>query len=189
MDLWDIPRYEGLYALDRNTNQVWSHPTKVKRYRGSYMTKGRFLKPHPNEDGYYRVGLTKDGVQKPFRLHRLIYASRHPEFDLYDTETHIDHVEHDKTDNENLRECSRSQNMMNYHRPNKTGHRYIKQIPSGSFQVQIKRPVKGKTHTKCFKTLEEAISHRDQMLPEIKGDQMEYLPKDYLMEVYGEDFA
>ena len=189
MDLWDIPQFEGLYALDRNTNQVWSFPKKCGKGQG-FMTKGRFMKNSTKAKGYYHVTLLKDGVEKKLLIHRLIYASRHPEFDLYDTKTQIDHVERDITDNENIRACSRSQNMMNCHRPNKSGHRYIKLKSTGSpFEVQIPRPDNGKRNTKRFKTLEEAISHRNEMLPEIKGDQMEYLPKDYLMEVYGKDFA
>jgi len=98
-------------------------------------------------------------------------------------------VERDTTDNENLRACTHGQNSMNRHRPNKSGHRYIMRTHKGSFMVDIRRPDKGKRYRKCFKTLEEAISHRDEMLPIIKGDDMKYLPKDYLMEVYGEDFA
>jgi hypothetical protein len=192
MDLWDIPGYEGVYAVDRNTNQVWSYPRTVRSVTsktGFRILKGKFMKPYTSRHGYYYVGLRKDGVYQRFLLHRLIYASRHPEFDLYDRETKIDHVEHDKTDNENLRECSNSQNQMNRHSQNKLGHRYIKHTPSGTFGVRILHPDTGKQYAKTFKTLEEAITHRNEMLPEIKGDQMEYLPKDYLMEVYGKDFT
>jgi hypothetical protein len=156
------------------------------------MAKGKFLKPATNSEGYYYVTLSKDGERKQFRLHRLIYASRHPEFDLYDTKTQIDHVERDKTDNDDIRACSHGQNSMNRHTKNKSGHRYIKiddRRNTRSYDVQIPRPNKGKIYTKTFKTLEEAISHRNEMLPIIKGDDMKYLPKDYLMEVYGEDFA
>jgi hypothetical protein len=153
------------------------------------MTKGQFMKHKTENRGYYQVGLRKDGVQKLLSLHRLIYASRHPEFDLYDTETYIDHVEHDKTDNENLRACSNAQNQMNRLTKNKSGHRYIYQRQSGSFEVFIRRPNKGKTYSKCFKTLEEAISHRNEILPIIKGDDMKYLPKEFLTEVYGENTA
>jgi hypothetical protein len=179
MDLWDIPRYEGIYALDRNSNQVWSYPRKAWNCKGYYMTKGQFLKPQIHK-GYYHVGLWKDGKPKRFPLHRLIYASQHPEFDLYDSKTEVDHVARDTTNNDDLRECNRSQNVMNRLYPSKLGRRYIVQKPSGSFKVQITHPDKGKLYSKTFKTLEEALAHRNEILPIIKGDDIQYLPQDFV---------
>jgi len=127
----------------------------------------------------YCIQLRKDGRSKKLMLGRLIYAAHNPDFDLYDRSLDVDHINRDSTDDriENLRAITRGENMLNRILPNKTGNKYIFQIPSGSYVVTLWKRKEKKHYTKTFKTLEEAISHRDEMIPIIKGDDMEFLPK------------
>jgi hypothetical protein len=182
MDLWDIPECEGKYSVDRNSGQVWSH-TRMSRNRGGFMErKGRFLVAYPdNSSGYLMVRVAKnDGRTRRYKLHRLIYAAHHPEFDLHDKNMEVDHINHNKLDNtiDNLRHCTRSQQNTNRIMPEgKLGKRYIQQRGPQSFRVMIRAPNRGDMYRKTFKTLEEAISHRDEMLPQIKGECFEFIPK------------
>jgi hypothetical protein len=54
----DIPGYEGCYAASED-GLIFSHQSK------------RFLNPSKN-NGYVNVRLCMDGVQKPFKVHKLI---------------------------------------------------------------------------------------------------------------------
>lgn len=55
----DIKGYEGLYAINEN-GEVWS-------YR-----RNKILRHRRNNTGYAQVGLSKNGKQKLFLVHRLI---------------------------------------------------------------------------------------------------------------------
>lgn len=72
----------------------------------------------------------KDMINGGILLHRLIM---HPQ-DGAD----VDHKNHDKTDNrkENLRICTRSQNLSNRKYNNKTGFRGVFELPSGNYSAQ-----------------------------------------------------
>ena len=55
----DIKGYEGLYAIT-SCGKVWGYKRK------------KFLKPTVAADGRERVGLTKNGIQKQYLVHRLV---------------------------------------------------------------------------------------------------------------------
>jgi len=86
----------------------------------------------------------------------------------------LDHIYGDPTDNriENLSSGSHSDNNKNKRRAqsnNKLGHKNIFELKTGNsrFMVKIRiNPNESKTYTKCFKTLTEAIQHRDVKLIE-----------------------
>ena len=55
----DIKGYEGLYAIT-SCGKVWSYRSQ------------KFLKPADNGHGYLSLVLTKDGIKKHYRVHRLV---------------------------------------------------------------------------------------------------------------------
>ena len=153
----DIDEYEN-YKFDKQLNQVINTDT------------GKYLKNCLHGNGYYSLGLIKNKKIKQFLLHRLVYQSHNP---LIDIKNHdIDHINQKKTDNDinNLRIATHSQNACNIKRKDNksTGIKNIRKIKSNSFQVQIMKD--GKIYSKTFKTLDEAISHRDLKLTELHGE-------------------
>lgn len=71
--MWsDIPGYEGYYQASSD-GQIKSLSRAVKTKGGGVrLTAETILKPTPDADGYYSVGLHKDGVYRTFRVHRLV---------------------------------------------------------------------------------------------------------------------
>ena len=83
----------------------------------------------------------------------------------------IDHLDRDPTNNriENLSSDDSSGNNRNkgVQANNLVGHKNIGQLKNGKFRVRIRlNPNEQKEYTKCFKTLEEAIQHRNDKLIE-----------------------
>jgi len=83
-----------------------------------------------------------------------------------------DHINHDTLDNqdENLRNVTPSQNQMNkvMARKNKLGHKNIRRH-GPSFEVTIKKEGRCVFY-KTFRTLEEAIIVRDEMIKKYHGN-------------------
>ncbi len=73
---------------------------------------GRILKLFPNPDGYLLVFLYKESNKKTHKIHRLVGLAFLPNTDNL---SDIDHINQIKTDNrvENLRWCSRENNLRN----------------------------------------------------------------------------
>lgn len=59
MEMKPIPKYEGLYSAT-DDGQIYSERSK------------KFLKPRLDKGGYQQVNLHKNGVQKTYKVHRLI---------------------------------------------------------------------------------------------------------------------
>ena len=80
------------------------------------MTRGkyRYLRPHLNDNGYYEVALSINGIVKHQRIHRLVALCFVPN---PNHEPQVDHIDGCKTNNsvENLRWVSPS---VNVHNPN-----------------------------------------------------------------------
>lgn len=80
----DIKDYEGLYAVT-SCGKVWSYRRKI------------FLKPSKDKHGYLRVKLTKDGVKKNKRVHRLVMETYCPCENM--NKLDVNHINEIKTDN------------------------------------------------------------------------------------------
>ena len=156
-DFVDIDNYEN-YKFNLKTNEVKNKNT------------GKILKNTLNNTGYYSVNLYKNGKKKSFLLHRLTYQAHNPLINIEGSD--IDHINHNKLDNNinNLRIATRSQNICNVKVKNNksTGIKNIYKNELNNFKVQIMKD--GKKHSKTFKTLEEAIEHRDLKLTELHGE-------------------
>lgn len=70
------------------------------------------MNPGISSAGYAQVGLYKNGVSKPYSVHRLV-ASLFLGLNLDDSSVHVDHIDGDKLNNvvSNLRIVSHTQNM------------------------------------------------------------------------------
>lgn len=97
----DIKGYEGHYAITED-GQVWS-------YKSS-----QFLTPLIDKDGYYKVSLSLDGIQKQFFIHRLVAQTYLPNLDNKPT---VDHLNGIITDNHinNLQWATYSEQNLNQH--------------------------------------------------------------------------
>jgi hypothetical protein len=153
MDLVEIKDFPN-YSLDKNTNQIYSH------------TRNKYLKPYLDTKQYYQVKL----YNKSKSLHRLIYQSYNPNIDI--SNLCIDHIDMNQQNNkiENLRHCNRSENNCNKKVQKNNLSTGVKNI---SFRNNIYTVIitkKKKRYEKRFKTLEEAITYRDNKLVELHNE-------------------
>ena len=129
------------------------------------------MKQRINTSGYFHIGLRNEGEnQKMLLVHRLVYQA----YNLKSGEIMPEQVDHEngiKTDNskDNLRKATRAENSRNRgkNKNNKSGHKDIRITPYGTFQVKIQYI---KIYSKTFKTLAEAIAHRNIKLKEFHGE-------------------
>lgn len=108
-EIWkDIPGYEGLYQASSLGN-IKSLARIEKRKDGTRNPiRERILKPSINPSGYYFLNVSKNGVRKNSRVHRLVGKAFLPP----DTGLEINHINGIKTDNriENLEWVTHSEN-------------------------------------------------------------------------------
>lgn len=100
----DIPGYEGLYQINQEGY------IKSISYHG--IGNERILKKKLNKKGYYTVGLCKNGIQKRYKVSRLVAETFIPN---PDNKTCVDHINTIRTDDrvENLRWVTHKENMNN----------------------------------------------------------------------------
>jgi len=115
--------------------------SNVGRVRNSKT--GRILKPNLSSNGYFTVGLSKNGGVKSHTIHQLVAREflRNP-----NDKPCIDHIDGDKTNNslDNLRLCSYSQNNRNSSKRENASSIYKgvcwdKSIGKWKAQIQINR--------------------------------------------------
>ena len=96
----DIPEYEGLYQVS-NYGNIKSLPRK--------RCKGCILKPYYPKYGYPHVMLSKNGIQKCYKVHRLVAEVFIPN---PDQKPEVNHKNANKSDNrvENLEWCTTFEN-------------------------------------------------------------------------------
>ena len=108
-EVWlPVRDYEGLYEVS-NYGRVKSLPRTT--------TKGGILTPHINtRNGYCYVQLSKNGIGKTKRVHKLVMMAFNPApvGDKYDKNYTIDHIDGDKTNNrlDNLEWVTQSENQL-----------------------------------------------------------------------------
>ena len=122
-----------------------------------------FLKENIINNDYRVYSLSKEGIMKTFKIHRLVaehFLSPKP------TEKHeVDHIDRNKKNNHisNLRWATRSEQVINTQdKPNTTGHRNIK-LRNNRFEVMITRN-NIKYYIGVYHTIEEAIIQRDNFI-------------------------
>lgn len=100
MEIWkDIPNYNGYYKV--------SNFGRIRSFYG----KGRLLKPNVDEDGYFRVALSKEGKRKDYYCHRLVAMAFLPNAD---ESRQINHIDGNKQNNnvDNLEWCTCRENII-----------------------------------------------------------------------------
>ena len=91
-----IKGYDGIYEVNE-LGQVRSIDRIVKSKNGRTMHyKGKELKPAINQDGYSMVLLSKNGITKMRKVHRLVADAFIPNPDNL---PEIHHLNHDRKDN------------------------------------------------------------------------------------------
>ena len=150
---------------------IIGYPNYTISEKGEIYSKKRkiIMKQQINEDGYFQIGLRNNGNKKNFKVHRLLYQAFKLEIGE-EMPNEVDHENGIKTDNslKNLRGATSSQNKMNRGTPitNTSGHKNIDKTKWGTFEVRIMYITR---YSKTFKTIEEAIEHRDIKIVELHG--------------------
>lgn len=104
--IWkDIPGYEGLYQIS-NLEQIMSK-ARLDCF-GRYVSE-RIRRLTAGKDGYLLVELSKNGIKKTFKVHRLVAETFIPNPNNY---TEINHKDENRQNNRasNLEWCSRTYN-------------------------------------------------------------------------------
>ena len=132
------------------------------------VTKGRILKPMLNR-GYLSVTLYTNNKQTFHNIHRLIALHFIPN---PENKPCIDHINRIRSDNriENLRWVTHAENNQNVsiHKNNKLKEQNICMNEKNLYRFE--KMINGVTHSKYFKTLEEAIEYRDNYITNTETD-------------------
>ena len=101
----NLGRVRRLESVVTNTNGI------------TRKVQGKILKPMTNNSGYLMVRLCKNGISRPFLIHRLVSAAFLPN---PDKKPQVNHLSEDKLNNsvENLEWCTAKENV-NYGTRNK----------------------------------------------------------------------
>jgi hypothetical protein len=150
----EIPDYEGLYYIEPN-GDVYS--------QDRIITDGRFIEgqkmiPRLDKDGYYQVGLSKNGTQNFFKVHRLLALTYIPNPNNYPCINHIDRNRKNNNLN-NLEWCTQMYNNQSINTSRNFGT--INLTKWNTYCAQYSS--NGKTYNKNFKTEKEAQDHLNQV--------------------------
>jgi hypothetical protein len=131
------------------------------------------LKWYVSKNGYARHNLPHPSGTKHCTLHMHQEVMRLHGVEI-PSDMEIDHKNRNGLDNrfENLRLCTRSQNVCNEYRENKHGFRGIAEVSRSKGQMFIGRvKVNGRQYqTKSFFTIEEAARARDDLAKQLQGE-------------------
>jgi hypothetical protein len=132
---------------------------------------GRILKPCLDSGGYFQVGLSKEGKQRKFNVHRLVGMAF---IENADNKLCLDHINSIRTDNraENLRWATYGENGQNAKLSNKntSGIKGVFKL-GNKWMAYIRIDGKNK-HIGLYKTIEEATTSRRKMANSIYGEFM-----------------
>ena len=109
-------------VLNNVTLRVWRNGDVFRKMTGGWW---REVANTPNAQGYNMIRCSSNNIQKPYLRHRII-AYCYLGLDLNDTKQHIDHIDHDKSNNDimNLRIVTNQENHFN--RSNVKGYTWEK---------------------------------------------------------------
>ncbi len=108
-EVWkDVVGYEMLYKVS-SFGRIVSLPKIMKTPTTQYLTKTREITQKKDKGGYFRVGLTKDGVRRQHFVHRLVAEA----FLGVNRIMTVNHKDEDKSNNhvENLEYMTRAENV------------------------------------------------------------------------------
>jgi hypothetical protein len=125
--------------------------------------KERILKDRTDGSGYYQVLLLKNGIEKSFKVHKLVAIAFIPNTDI--SRNIIDHIDRCRTNNNisNLRWVTKRENRLN----SDVRIQPMYGICMKGIKYKVQMNIAGTmTYLGCFKTLEEAQTVRDSYLKE-----------------------
>jgi hypothetical protein len=154
----EIPGYEGCYYIEPN-GDVYSQD---KIDINNRFWEGQKIKQHTHKHGYYQVGLTKNGTQKYFFVHRLLAIVYIPNSNNYPC---VNHKDHDRKNNNlnNLEWCTQMYNSQSINTSRKFGYIYLTKWNTYQTEYTSNR----NRYYKNFKTEKEAedyLNNVEQML-------------------------
>lgn len=107
----DVPEYEGFYQVS-NFGNVRSVDRIIidSRTKARILKKGKMLKKLPDQKGYFRVSLSKNGKARPRYIHQLVlfcFVGKQP------PKSEVRHLDSNPTNNrlDNLVYGTKSENM------------------------------------------------------------------------------
>lgn len=113
-EIWkDIPEYKGYYQAS-NLGRIRSLDRLVDHPRGfSMLIKGKFVSFQVDGKSYFRVGLTKNGKQRHYRVHQLVVMAFLDHIPNGTMDFVVDHINNIKQDNKlsNLRIIDNRENI------------------------------------------------------------------------------
>ena len=159
----DIPGYKGYYQVSnygnvRSLNRVITQQNDRKQ-----LVKGRALKPHLTNKGYFKVHLSRDGKRKSRSIHRLVAMAFLP--NKLD-KPQVNHINGCKTDNNlcNLEWNTQSEQQIHAYQnglqPKGEKHHYAKLTRKEVIQIKqlLKHRVLQKDLAAKFNVSQQVIS-------------------------------
>lgn len=158
-----------------NNNEIFKTIEGFENYKASSLgyiinKKNKILKPFFSNRGYLVVQLSNKLYRRSFNLHKLIAET----FLIKENEKdEIDHINNNKQDNrlENLRYCSRSDNLKNrpifYKKSSPLSGEHHIYKKNKKFLVLIRH--NKLNHSSTHKDINEAIKIRDELINNINN--------------------
>ena len=158
--------YEVFLPIDGYDNYFISNFGNIKNSKTN-----KIMKQSNHRQGYKRIGLTKNGKQIFFLIHRLVGNAF---LENPDKKQMIDHIDENKANNnvKNLRWATRKENGCNRgkQKNNKSGFKGVAfNKPLNKYQAKIRINDKRK-HIGYFETAEEASKAYEAKSKEIHGE-------------------
>ena len=174
-EVWkDINGYEGLYQVS-NLGRVKSLARRVRNHRcgATRLIQEQMLTPTDNGKGYKIVCLRNNRAKKNKYVHRLVaeHFLSNPMGKKY-----INHLDYDTSNNvvANLEWCTQLENIAysvehmrkprTKCRPTNTGEKYITRRTHHGKYISFRVIIRSKGIDKNFKTLEEAVCFRNEVM-------------------------
>ena len=188
-EVWkDIVGYEGIYQVS-NLGNIKSLSREAPMPNGGIRIIDELIKvPSIDNDGYYHVGLSKNGRTKTFTVHRLVALHF---LDIEPAKNIVNHIDENKTNNRvsNLEWVTHTENMNHgtiarrksksmvaskrikniANTNNKLGISNISEIKSTTGATYIfSKTVKGRNTRKIFNSLEQAIEFKEEFYAKLQ---------------------
>jgi len=164
----EIAGYEGIYYIERN-GDIYSQDRIVEGKDGRVLFyEGQLIKPRINNQGYYTVKLRKNGTQKHHYIHRLLALTYIPNPNNYPC---VNHKDCNRLNNnlENLEWCTHEYNTQSLNTTRNFGCiHYRKDMKCYEARYYLNKV----SHSKCFKTKEEAQDWLESQKLEIKKNNL-----------------
>ena len=108
-EAYEVSDLGNIRSIKRTINQ-FGHKTNYNR-----VFSGKILKPRTQNSGYLLIWLSKNGISKPYLMHRLIALEFIPNTQNY---LCVNHKDGDKLNNQvdNLEWCNHSENLKHAYR-------------------------------------------------------------------------